>query len=107
MVNCLARWDFLWAASCTADPPERSAPTEQPTPAPSPSDTCPLDAEVCEFSERLQEAVVTADFAALTAMSEAQSFSCSGPEPGGLGGPYPLCDGSTAGETRTASELRG
>ncbi|MEX0781825.1 MAG: hypothetical protein WD557_04180 [Dehalococcoidia bacterium] len=93
-------------AGCT-DEGEQPTASERPTPTESPTGTgtlhptiCPAEPSVCEFSLEVSEAVGRADFDALRAMMQLAPFTCPGATPGGLGGPYPLCDGAAAGEVR-------
>jgi hypothetical protein len=37
----------------------------------------------------------------LISVTEVKEYECPGPEPSGLGGPFPLCDGATPGELRS------
>lgn len=87
----------------TAEPPTA---TEAPTEAVTPDlVTCPAQAAVCDFSLRLADAIARADFEALRGMMQPSEYTCPGPTPGGLGGPYPLCDGAGSGESRSGMRV--
>ena len=94
----------LLAVACDSNP-------EPPTTTPAPPDAtsvktpvdpeaCPIARDACDFAEEIVEGIVNADTAKLDALSAPEQFECFGPVAGGLGGPYPLCDGSVAGEVR-------
>jgi hypothetical protein len=59
---------------------------------------CPVDPSVCAFASRLNQWLLIEDAAAIPAHMRAREAECPGPEPLGLGAPFPLCDGSSPGE---------
>lgn len=64
------------------------------------SSACPVEQAACDFAQKVAAAITAADVVQLNALSAPEQFECLGPVAGGLGGPYPLCDGSVAGEVR-------
>lgn len=53
-----------------------------------------------QFARRIAGLVRAGQVDDLLALSEPVSFTCPGPTPQGAGGPFPLCNGATAGEER-------
>lgn len=85
----------------TSPPASRTAAaTETPTGA-----GCPVAASVCAFAEEVARAVRLPDFGEIVANARAQEYACPSPRPPGLGGPYPLCDGASIGESRSGYEI--
>ncbi|HZU78248.1 MAG TPA: hypothetical protein VFA70_15880 [Dehalococcoidia bacterium] len=69
------------------------------------SGPCPLEQDACDFAATLNRAWLGGADAAFLAQLAPQTYTCSGPAAQGLGGPYPLCDGSIAGEQRSGYPL--
>ena len=61
---------------------------------------CPVTPSACAVAERLNDWLARRDIDALVAATRAEPFDCPGPRPTGAGGPFPLCESSTAGERR-------
>ena len=66
---------------------------------------CPVDAGVCAFASQLDQWLLVEDAAAISAHMQSRDAECPGPEPLGLGAPFPLCDGSSPGERRTGYDV--
>lgn len=66
---------------------------------------CPVEAVVCEFATSIDEWIQGGDVELIVASTRSKEFECPGPSPSGLGGPFPLCDGSTKGERRVGHEV--
>lgn len=84
--------------------PTPTAAPASPTAAASTSPTataCPVVAAACVLASRLQAAIASGNAAAITGLATTTSYACPGVRPMGPGGPYPLCEGAAAGETRT------
>ena len=69
------------------------------------SSACPVTSGACAVAERLNDWLTRRDIDALVAATRAEPFDCPGPRPTGAGGPFPLCEGSTAGERRTGYSI--
>jgi hypothetical protein len=85
-----------------------TSPAASPTAAivQTPTDSgCPVASDTCAFAETIDRAVQIPDFSAVVSNARAREYSCPDPRPPGLGGPYPLCDGATAGESRSGYEI--
>lgn len=74
------------------------------SPMPAAAD-CPGDPRICEFARQLGQWLVGGNLDEIIGTLEAKTFQCPEPSPLGLGGPYPLCDGSQAGTSRRGYEL--
>ncbi len=62
---------------------------------------CPVDANACLQARRIAGQLLAGDFDGLLANATARDYVCDGSDGRiGLGGPFPLCDGGTAGEQR-------
>src|SRR5206468_3468445 len=61
---------------------------------------CPVEPDACDFVRRVVDALASNDPAALLPRLAPEEAVCPEPGSGGLGGPFPLCDGAAAGETR-------
>lgn len=91
----------------TATPTPTPTVTPTPTPTVTPSPTpfgggeCPVGPAGCDFATRLNQWVGNEDVDFLVSVTEVKEYECPGPEPSGLGGPFPLCDGATPGEHRS------
>jgi hypothetical protein len=73
----------------------------QATPDAVGSGGCPLTADVCALADTVRSMLEGHEVGRLIDQAMAQQFECLGPNPVGLGGPYPLCDGSIPGERRS------
>ena len=98
-------------AAATATPTAALAPTAgaaTPTRAAAATPVsigCPVTPSACAVAERLNDWLARRDLDALVAATRAEPFDCPGPRPTGAGGPFPLCEGSTAGERRTGYSI--
>lgn len=69
---------------------------------------CPVSGDACAFAARLNNALTNGDVAAIVGLAASQSYICSGTgTPTGLGGASPLCDGASAGTTRSGYPVAG
>lgn len=84
----------LLVLALLAAAPACSAATATPT-------SCPLDQEACAFAAALNRWLQSGDDDSIIARLAPERFTCPGPVAQGLGGPYPLCEGSTPGEERS------
>ena len=66
---------------------------------------CPVDAVVCEFATSVDQWIQGGNVESIVATTRLKEFECPGPMPSGLGGPFPLCNGSTKGERRIGYEV--
>lgn len=62
--------------------------------------SCPVEPDACAFAALLNQWLLSGNVDAVVARLVVQEQECPGPEPHGLGGPYPLCDGAAPGERR-------
>jgi len=103
----------LFSTACESDEDPQATSTVSPTPASRASSTstvtstpdygapdpCPVAVEICDFATELQRLISTADVDDLDALLQPSDFVCPGLELG-AGGPFPLCDGASAGDVR-------
>ncbi|MEX2245953.1 MAG: hypothetical protein WEC75_04635 [Dehalococcoidia bacterium] len=81
------------------------APAPSPTPAPDPtapaaSGGCAGAEESCALAEQIATELLSGDLDAVVSRVRLRPYTCPGPEPEGLGGAYPLCEGAAAGDVR-------
>ena len=88
-------------ATATAVPP---SPTAGVTATPALA-ACPVDPGACAFAAQLNGWIANKDIDAIVAHSAPREWECPGPRPRGMGDPFPLCEGSTAGERRSGFPL--
>ena len=94
----------LFAAACSGGPklgPVRTTtvPADASATATEPA-ACPVATIACDKALDLARAVAMSDWDAVLRDLRATPAACPGPTAGGLGGPYPLCDGASPGELR-------
>src|SRR5215211_4062193 len=61
---------------------------------------CPIHHVACEEAAGIAEGFLSGNLDALLGRLTSSTHVCPGPEPVGVGGPFPLCDGASAGEVR-------
>src|SRR5215208_3526470 len=61
---------------------------------------CPVEPDACEFVRSVVVALDSGDRSALLPLLATEEVVCPAPDSGGLGGPFPLCDGAAEGERR-------
>lgn len=66
---------------------------------------CPVAADACAFATHVQQWFDRGIYDAFASLLQTQEVECPGPTPIGLGGPYPLCDGSQPGERRYGTPI--
>lgn len=72
---------------------------------PQAAELCPISADACSFVNRIAQRVLAGDGRAVLSSSKATFYECPGPN-GGLGDPFPLCNGARAGEMRAGFPVR-
>ncbi len=86
-------------ASATVTQAAAETPAASPPPGGG-TEQCPVGPEVCGFALEVAAAIGAADFDRLANMGQPSTYTCPGGTPQGLGGPFPLCAASAAGEVR-------
>jgi hypothetical protein len=69
--------------------------------------SCPVEPDACAFAALLNQWLLSGNVDAVAARLSLQEQECPGPEPHGLGGPYPLCAGAMPGERRAGVPIAG
>lgn len=69
------------------------------------SPDCPVSADACAFGLHVQRWLELREYDAIVSLLSVEEVVCPGPAPMGLGGPYPLCDGSAPGERRYGTPI--
>jgi hypothetical protein len=69
------------------------------------AEACPIAAEACSFAAQIAQNVLEGDGDAVISSAQSTLFECPGPN-GGLGDPFPLCDGAATGEMRAGFPMR-
>jgi hypothetical protein len=90
-------------ATRTATPARTVSTT--PTATPTAIAACPVAGDACAFANQMAQAVLEGDGDGVFSSASLTSYTCPGPN-GGLGGPFPLCDGAAPGEQRAGFPIR-
>jgi hypothetical protein len=70
-----------------------------------PGAACPVIESICSFADEVEKTAIAGDFSEVVRDAEPAEYACPGSPPRSLGGPFPLCDGASRGESRPGFDI--